>query len=203
MRADLLKFSDRRIPRYTSYPTAMQFNAAVDGSSYAEWLSALPADVSVSIYLHVPFCAELCLYCGCNTTVVRKYTPVAAYTDLLEREIALVGRHLGDRRPVRHVHWGGGTPTMLLPRDFARLTDALRQTFSIAITTTSPSCPFSEVLLQRINNILRLRFREAASIRVRLVLNPPWTLERLSENARANLGWARATTISPPPFWSN
>jgi oxygen-independent coproporphyrinogen-3 oxidase len=103
----------------------------VDGSSYAEWLSALPAGVSVSIYLHVPFCAELCLYCGCHTTVVRKYTPVAAYADLLEREIALVGWHLGDRRPVRHVHWGGGTPTMLLPGDFARLTDALRQTFSI------------------------------------------------------------------------
>ena len=132
MRADFLQFSDRRIPRYTSYPTAVQFIAEVDGSTYAEWLAALPADVPLSIYLHVPFCAELCLYCGCHTTVVRKYTPVAAYADLLEREIALVGRHLGNRRPVRHVHWGGGTPTILRPEDFARLTQALRQTFSIA-----------------------------------------------------------------------
>ena len=132
MLADLLQFSDRRIPRYTSYPTALQFIAAVDRSIYAEWLAALPADVAVSIYLHVPFCAELCLYCGCHTTVVRKYTSVAAYADLLEREIALVGRHFGDRRPLGHVHWGGGTPTMLLPGDFARLTDTLRRTFFIA-----------------------------------------------------------------------
>jgi len=132
MPADLLQFSDRRIPRYTSYPTAVQFVAEVDGSTYAGWLAALPVEVPVSIYLHVPFCAELCLFCGCHTTVVRKYTPVAAYADLLEREIALVGRHLGDRRPVVHVHWGGGTPTMLLPGDFARLTDALRRTFSFA-----------------------------------------------------------------------
>ncbi len=132
MPAELLQFLDRRIPRYTSYPTALQFVPEVDGSTYAGWLAALPADVPLSIYLHVPFCAELCLYCGCHTTVVRKYAPVAAYADLLEREIALVGRHLGDRRPVVQVHWGGGTPTMLQPADFARLTDALRRTFSFA-----------------------------------------------------------------------
>ena len=132
MLVDFSQFSDRQIPRYTSYPTAAQFVAEVDGSTYAEWLSALPADAPLSIYLHVPFCAELCLYCGCHTTVVRKYSPVAAYADLLEREIALVDRHLGDRRRVVHVHWGGGTPTMLLPRDFTRLTDALRRTFSVA-----------------------------------------------------------------------
>ena len=132
MTPDLLQFLDRRIPRYTSYPTALQFVGEVGGSTYAGWLSALPADAVLSIYLHVPFCTELCLYCGCHTTVVRKYAPVAAYADLIENEIALVGRHLGDRRRVVHMHWGGGTPTMLLPRDFARLTEALRRTFSIA-----------------------------------------------------------------------
>jgi len=132
MPPDLSQFSDRRIPRYTSYPTAVQFVGEVEGLTYAEWLAALPADVPVSVYLHVPFCAKLCLYCGCHTTVARKYTPVAAYTNLLEREIALVGRHLGERHRVVHVHWGGGTPTMLLPRDFTRLMDALRHTFSVA-----------------------------------------------------------------------
>jgi oxygen-independent coproporphyrinogen III oxidase len=131
MPLDPQQFSDRRIPRYTSYPTAVQFVPEIDGSAYAAWLSALP-DVPVSIYLHVPFCAELCLYCGCHTTVVRKYAPVEAYADLLEREIALVGRHLGGPRRVVHVHWGGGTPTMLEPKDFARLTAALRKAFSLA-----------------------------------------------------------------------
>lgn len=73
----------------------------------------------------------------------------------------------------------------------------------VEFTTTSPSCPFSDVLLQRINDILRHRFREAASIRVRLVLDPPWTLERLSEHARGKLGWARAAAASPARFWSD
>ncbi len=131
MTLDPTEFSDRRIPRYTSYPTAVQFVPEVGNSTYAAWLAALP-DVPVSLYLHVPFCAELCLYCGCHTTVVRKYAPVAAYADLLEREIALVGEHLGGRRRVVHVHWGGGTPTMLEPKDFARLSAALRRTFSLA-----------------------------------------------------------------------
>ncbi len=131
MPEDLLQFFDRRVPRYTSYPTAVQFVDEVGGSTYAEWLAALPTKVPLSIYLHVPFCTELCLYCGCHTTVARTYSPVAAYADLLEREISLVGRHLGERRVV-HMHWGGGTPTMLRPRDFARLSDALRRTFSVA-----------------------------------------------------------------------
>jgi oxygen-independent coproporphyrinogen III oxidase len=131
MPADLLQFSDRQVPRYTSYPTAVQFGDDVGGSTYAEWLSELPADALVSIYLHVPFCAELCLYCGCHTSVARTYSPVAAYADLLEREISLVGRHLHARNRAVHMHWGGGTPTMLRPRDFARLTEALRRAFAV------------------------------------------------------------------------
>ena len=83
MRADLLKYLDRRIPRYTSYPTAVQFGSEINAHSYERWLAALPPEAPVSIYLHVPFCAELCFYCGCHTTVVRRYEPVAAYVDLL------------------------------------------------------------------------------------------------------------------------
>jgi len=73
----------------------------------------------------------------------------------------------------------------------------------VEFTTTSPSCPFSDVLLQRIDDILRRRFREAASIRVRLVLDPPWTLERLSDNARTKLDWGRAATASRAALWSD
>jgi oxygen-independent coproporphyrinogen-3 oxidase len=123
----LLRSLDRRLPRYTSYPTAVQFNAEVDALAYARWLRTLPAGERLSLYLHVPFCAELCLYCGCHTTVARSYAPVEGYAELLEREIALVGRHLGARRKAAHVHWGGGTPTMLAAADFERVTRALRQ----------------------------------------------------------------------------
>lgn len=73
----------------------------------------------------------------------------------------------------------------------------------VEFTTTSASCPFAEALLRQINDILRHRFREAASIRVRLVLDPPWTLERLSDNARRKLGWARTATVSPAHFCSD
>ena len=133
MQSNLLQYLDRRIPRYTSYPTAVQFGADVDARSYESWLKALPADALLSIYIHVPFCAELCLYCGCHTTVARRYAPIAAYVELLEREIALVGRLLA-RPAVAQIHWGGGTPTMLLPQDYLRVTAALHANFAVTPT---------------------------------------------------------------------
>ena len=68
--ADLIATYDQRVPRYTSYPTAPHFSAGVDGATYAAWLRALPADTPLSLYLHVPFCAQLCWFCGCHTTAV-------------------------------------------------------------------------------------------------------------------------------------
>jgi oxygen-independent coproporphyrinogen-3 oxidase len=129
MRPELLPYLDKRIPRYTSYPTAVQFGSDIDGAIYANWLENIPSDLPLSLYIHVPFCAELCLYCGCHTSVARTYSPVAAYVDLLERELALVSRHLQSRRRATHVHWGGGTPTMLSLRDFHRLADTFRRNF--------------------------------------------------------------------------
>jgi oxygen-independent coproporphyrinogen III oxidase len=128
MALELLKYLDRRIPRYTSYPTAAQFGPDVDAGTYQRWLETLPATTPVSVYVHVPFCAELCLYCGCHTTVARRYAPVEGYVDLLTREIALVGGVLGSR-PARHLHWGGGTPTILSPGDFRKVMTALRARF--------------------------------------------------------------------------
>jgi len=134
MRSNLRKYVDRRVPRYTSYPTAVQFSSAVDAETYKRWLAALPAQTPTSIYLHVPFCAELCLYCGCHTTVARRYTPISDYVALLESEISLIGALLA-KPPVTQIHWGGGTPTILLPRDLMRITEALRANFTIAPVT--------------------------------------------------------------------
>ncbi len=134
MRPNDLKYLNQRIPRYTSYPTAVQFGPDVDARSYENWLAVLPPGEAVSIYIHVPFCAELCLYCGCHTTVARRYAPVASYVELLEHELGLVGR-LAGRRQVRELHWGGGTPTMLTPGDFLRLMAAVRDNFSIEPAT--------------------------------------------------------------------
>ncbi len=131
MQSTWLKYLDRRIPRYTSYPTAVQFGPDIDAGCYQRWLATLPADAAVSIYIHVPFCTALCLYCGCHTTVVRRYAPVADYVDLLQREIGAIGSVVG-RRTVTQVHWGGGTPTVLSTDDFMRVMSALRTSFAIA-----------------------------------------------------------------------
>jgi oxygen-independent coproporphyrinogen III oxidase len=128
MEPHLLEHLERRIPRYTSYPTAAQFRSDISAGAYEDWLAALPPDETISIYIHVPFCAELCLYCGCHTTVARGYAPVAAYVDLLEREISLIGRITGQRK-INHVHWGGGTPTIVTPRDFLRVMATLETRF--------------------------------------------------------------------------
>ena len=77
MKAETAAKYNQRIPRYTSYPTAPHFNAAVGDVVYRAWLRALPAAARASVYLHVPFCASLCWYCGCHTTVVRSHQPAS------------------------------------------------------------------------------------------------------------------------------
>lgn len=123
---------DRRVPRYTSYPTAPNFTSAIDGRTYSRWLAELGADGALSLYLHVPFCEQLCLFCGCHTAVVRREAPREAYAASLISEIALVARHIGRRYRVRHVHWGGGTPTSLSARMLLAVTAALQAHFDIA-----------------------------------------------------------------------
>jgi oxygen-independent coproporphyrinogen-3 oxidase len=119
------------VPRYTSYPTAPHFSAAVGADDYGSWLAALSADATLSLYLHVPFCAQLCHYCGCHTKAVRRREPVDAYVGQLGAEIALVGARTGARKVV-HLHWGGGTPSMIGPAAIAALTARLAQVFEVA-----------------------------------------------------------------------
>jgi oxygen-independent coproporphyrinogen-3 oxidase len=123
--------AEQAVPRYTSYPTAPHFSAAVGPHDYALWLTELPADATLSLYLHVPFCAELCHYCGCHTKAVRRREPVDAYAGLLGDEIALVGALAGARKAL-HLHWGGGTPSMLGSEWLLVLVDRLAQAFDIA-----------------------------------------------------------------------
>jgi oxygen-independent coproporphyrinogen III oxidase len=106
--------AERNIPRYTSYPTAPHFSAAVTASTYRQWLSELPDTATLSLYIHVPFCTELCHYCGCNTRAVRKRGPIDAYAERLLDEIALLAPLAG--RKLTHLHWGGGTPSILGPQ---------------------------------------------------------------------------------------
>ncbi|MDR6870362.1 oxygen-independent coproporphyrinogen-3 oxidase [Bosea sp. BE125] len=131
MTSQASSYAARQVPRYTSYPTAPHFTGGVDAALYRRWLSELDGDEPVSVYVHVPFCAELCLYCGCQTTVTRSPAPVLAYVDLLLRELELVGKALPGRKRLSHLHFGGGTPTILDMSDFRRLMAAIRANFDI------------------------------------------------------------------------
>jgi oxygen-independent coproporphyrinogen III oxidase len=125
----LAKYARRAVPRYTSYPTAPHFRAGFPPATYAQWLGALDRCEPVSLYLHVPFCRQMCWYCGCNMKLAARYAPVAAYVETLLAEITLVAAHLPGRLEVGHLHWGGGTPTALAPEDLARAMDRLRTLF--------------------------------------------------------------------------
>jgi oxygen-independent coproporphyrinogen III oxidase len=95
--AELVARFDGRAPRYTSYPTAPYFTPAVGPEVYARWLGELPQDAALSIYLHVPFCERLCLYCACNTSVVRLQSSLRAYARAVMREIDRVAELIGGR----------------------------------------------------------------------------------------------------------
>lgn len=117
------------MPRYTSYPTAPHFDSPVTSDLYGAWLAAVPADASFSVYLHVPYCRAICSYCGCHTKAVARDGPVAAYARLLRDELALMLDRLGHGRRLAHVHWGGGTPSLLPADEFRALVEALKDGF--------------------------------------------------------------------------
>ena len=121
-----------RLPRYTSYPTANHFTPEVTAEDYAAWLSLLPAEAALSLYLHVPFCDSLCWYCACSTKATKRYAPISAYLERLEAEIAEVAARVPADHRVRHLHWGGGSPDILSAADIRRLGAALARAFHIA-----------------------------------------------------------------------
>lgn len=128
---DNAKLLSARVPRYTSYPTAVQFHAGVGSSTHGEWLGGLEEGLPLSLYLHIPFCKQLCWFCGCHTHVANTYNPVRAYIDLLKAEMELAAAALQPGHKVKHIHWGGGSPTILKPADVEVLTAHIRKTFDV------------------------------------------------------------------------
>ena len=131
MKADLATKYDTRVPRYTSYPTAPHFTEAVDGAVYRRWLTELSPDLDLSLYFHIPYCDTLCWFCGFYTKIVRRYEPVARYLDMLLDEIDLVADTLGERFRARHLHWGGGSPTLIEETDWQRLIERIHARFDV------------------------------------------------------------------------
>lgn len=131
MDAKLAKIAERTAPRYTSYPTAPMFRPDVDGGVFTQWLAALDENASLSLYLHVPYCKSICLYCGCHTFATRKPEPVLDYAKTLIKEIELVAKSTKARK-VKSIAWGGGTPNMLDGETFSKVFEAIKANFDLA-----------------------------------------------------------------------
>ncbi|UAK26561.1 oxygen-independent coproporphyrinogen III oxidase [Sphingomonas nostoxanthinifaciens] len=126
----LPELAARAVPRYTSYPTAAEFNDDVGAAEQAAALAAIGADDAVSLYVHIPYCREICWYCGCTTGAVGRPDRLATYVDALVDEIDAVASRMAGR--VTAIHLGGGSPNALAAEDMTRLMAALRDRFTVA-----------------------------------------------------------------------
>jgi oxygen-independent coproporphyrinogen-3 oxidase len=120
------------VPRYTSYPTAVQFSDNIPDNCYEMLLENIDDNQSLSLYMHIPFCRALCNYCGCFTRVVNHYDPIHDYVSLLCQEIELVGKITGKNKKVSHIHFGGGSPNYLSNEDFIRIMTTISSSFKVS-----------------------------------------------------------------------
>lgn len=133
MDSKLLPFALQDVPRYTSYPTAVQFQPDFPGKTADDWLVALEPGSSLSVYVHIPFCQQLCWYCGCHTSVPNSYDRAARYVEYLVRDIRRSASLFGGKPGmVKHLHFGGGTPTYLDDIHIAEIVEAIDKGFGLA-----------------------------------------------------------------------
>jgi len=125
------------VPRYTSYPTAVEFNDSCGADDYVRALRNMPSGTALSLYVHIPYCQSICWYCGCNTGAAGKIQRLTAYLEALESEMALIGRLLGGRGKVRHIAFGGGSPNAITVVEFVRLLDRITTIFDAGIPQIS------------------------------------------------------------------
>jgi oxygen-independent coproporphyrinogen-3 oxidase len=129
----LLPFALQDVPRYTSYPTAVQFQDGFPADLADRWLAGLRPEDSLSVYVHVPFCQQLCWYCGCHTSVPNSYGRASIYVDSLIKDITRSGTISGAQNGnVQHLHFGGGTPTFLSNADLGRVLACINGSFGLA-----------------------------------------------------------------------
>ncbi|OZY42871.1 oxygen-independent coproporphyrinogen III oxidase [Pseudomonas fragi] len=129
---ELIRRYDLAGPRYTSYPTAMQFNNQVSPFDLLHALrESRKALRPLSLYVHVPFCANICYYCACNKVITKDRGRAQPYLQKLEQEIQMIACHLDPKQKVEQLHFGGGTPTFLSHDELRQLMAKLRQQFNL------------------------------------------------------------------------
>jgi oxygen-independent coproporphyrinogen III oxidase len=131
---DLLARHDRAVPRYTSYPTALEFGEGYTAVTHADHLrlaAERPLE-PLALYVHLPFCRRRCAFCACHVVVTSRDELTLGYLDAVVAESATVARHLGGRRTLTQLHWGGGTPTYHRPDELVALHQGLLEHFTVA-----------------------------------------------------------------------
>lgn len=132
---DLIKRYDVAGPRYTSYPTAVQFIEGFDANAYRRYITASNNELipkPLSLYVHLPFCHSLCYYCGCTKKVTRHAEQGVRYLELLDREIEMQGKLFDNDREVEQLHFGGGTPTFHTDEEMSALMAQLGRHFALS-----------------------------------------------------------------------
>lgn len=128
----LTKLLALEAPRYTSYPSAHHFSAQVNQETHAAWLANIPQNATISAYVHIPFCKELCWFCGCHTKITKRYEPIAKYVCALLQEIALIGKIVRGNGKLVNIHFGGGSPSLLTSDNWSSILYALASAFESA-----------------------------------------------------------------------
>ncbi|QAY78732.1 oxygen-independent coproporphyrinogen III oxidase [Sphingosinicella sp. BN140058] len=127
----------RPVPRYTSYPTAAEFHDRIAPADMVAALGSVAPDADISLYLHIPYCHEICWYCGCNTGAANRSQRLESYLGALRAEIDLVAAALGGRGRIGRIAFGGGSPNALSPAQFAGLLGQVRAAFDAGVAPVS------------------------------------------------------------------
>lgn len=129
---DLINRYDLSGPRYTSYPTAVQFDPNLSSTGLVnQGQSTADRSAPLSLYVHIPFCAHVCYYCACNKVITRNRDRAQPYLDTVYREMEQLSQWYSDDRLVDQLHWGGGTPTFISDEQMFELMSALRKNFNL------------------------------------------------------------------------
>ncbi|WP_346796211.1 oxygen-independent coproporphyrinogen III oxidase [Halomonas sp. Bachu 37] len=155
----LLRRYDQNSPRYTSYPTALSFHEGFGEHGFTAALErSNDSGRSLSLYLHIPFCRNICFYCARNKITTQATDPVEPYVSRLDREMVLTSRHLDSSRAVEQLHWGGGTPTFLTLSQMSDLVDRLDARFGLS---SSPDRDYAIEIDPREADVFTLRHIQA------------------------------------------
>ncbi|MCV6590887.1 MAG: oxygen-independent coproporphyrinogen III oxidase [Marinobacterium sp.] len=129
---DLINRYDLAGPRYTSYPTALQFDPELTASALVETgQNSADTAAPLSLYVHIPFCAHVCYYCACNKVITRNRKRAQPYLDQLYREMEQLSQWHSNDRIVNQLHWGGGTPTFISDEQMRELMGKMGQYFNL------------------------------------------------------------------------